>query len=215
MHSIARPGIYDMTVKAWVRIRGSASQIRVPMIPLFARRACMLAVSVVWAVTPAALAAAAPGGQDWVTYTNQAAGQAFAYPASVFSEQPGDPTDALKNQTTARAGRIFRSLDGKAILQIGTISNIGNATVDSLRKRAIAASYTNAKIDYNRLADNWYVLSGTRGSETFYERVHFSCNNRRIDVWALTYPAADNNKYNPIVDEMARRFRPILDRIRC
>ena len=160
--------------------------------------------------------AAAPAAQQrWITYSSEDAKLVFDYPSGIFTEQQGDPTDALQSRTPDRAGRIFTSADGNAVLQIGTFPNLDNASVDDLRKRAIAASYTDAKFDYNRTSSSWYVLSGTRGKETFYERVHFSCNNKRLDIWAMTYPSADADLYDGIVEEMARRFRPILANVRC
>ena len=159
--------------------------------------------------------AAAPASQRWITYTDETANLTFDYPAGIFTAEKGDPTDALANRTPDRAGRIFSTDDGQAILQFGTFPNLDSASVDDLRKRAIAASYGDARIEYNRTTDNWYVLSGTRGNETFYERVQFSCRGRRLDLFALTYPTAEAKLYDDIVDEMARRARPMLAKVRC
>ena len=152
---------------------------------------------------------------DWLTFKSDDASLVFDYPAGIFTEQQGDPTDALQNRTLDRNGRTFASADGKAVLQVGTFPNLDNAKVDDLRKRAIAASYANAKLDYNRIAPNWYVISGTRADETFYERVHFSCNNRRLDIWAMTYPTSEARLYDRIVEEMSQRFRSTWPNIRC
>ena len=160
-------------------------------------------------------ARAAPEQQRWLTYKDPSVGLEFEYPAGIFTEQQGDPTEALRERTADRAGRIFATADGRATLQIGTFPNFDNVTVDQLRRRAITATYSDVKLDYNRTAGNWYVLSGTRGAETVYERVHFSCNGRRLDVWSVTYPTAEAGVFDAIVDDMARRFRPILANIRC
>jgi hypothetical protein len=161
------------------------------------------------------LAHAAPDEQRWTTYASETASLKFDYPSGVFSNRGGDPTDALKARTSDRAGRTFSTADGRARLQIGTFPNLDKTSVDRLRQRAIAASYQKTRLEYNRSADNWYVLSGTRGPETYYERSHFSCNGRRIDVWTVTYPTAEARVFDRIVDEMARRFRQGLASIRC
>jgi hypothetical protein len=163
----------------------------------------------------AAAAAAAPEDRRWVTYESERAGLAFQYPEDVFSPLPTDPTEPLKDRTDDRAGRAFISRDGRATLQIATFPNLDNMSVGALRTQAIAASYKDATVEYNRLAPNWYVLSGTRGPETFYERTHFSCEGRRLDVWTVTYPTAEAKFYDELVDEMARRFRTQLASIRC
>ena len=160
-------------------------------------------------------AGAAPASQRWTTYQSATAGLVFEYPAGVFTQQQGDPTETLQNRTADRAGRVFTSADGRAVLQIGTVPNLDNATVDELRRRAVTASYSDAKLDYNRTAGSWYVISGTRGGETFYERVHFSCGGRRLDIWSVTYPTDEHEFYDEIVEDMAKRFRPILANIRC
>ena len=152
---------------------------------------------------------------DWLTFKSDDASLVFDYPAGIFSEQQGDPTDALQNRTQERNGRTFASADGKAVLQVGTFPNLDNTKVDELRKRAIAASYADAKLDYNRIASNWYVISGTRADETFYERVHFSCNNRRLDIWSMTYPTSQAPLYDGIIEDMSRRFRSTWSNIRC
>jgi hypothetical protein len=158
---------------------------------------------------------AAPASQGWTTYTVEGADLRFDYPGAIFTDARGDPTDGLSARTADRAGRVFATSDGRAILQFGTFPNLDTLSVDELRKRAIAASYGDAKIEYNRATENWYVLSGVRGADTFYERVQFSCGGRRLDLFAITYPSGEARVFDAIVDEMARRARSIYANIRC
>jgi hypothetical protein len=151
----------------------------------------------------------------WITYRSDSAGLAFDYPADVFSVVAGDPTEALKGRTDDRAGRSFSTADRRASLQIATVPNLDKVSVSQLRNMAVAASYKRAKLDYNRVAETWYVVSGTQGASTFYERVQFSCNGRRLDIWSVTYPSAESKDFEPMIDEMARRFRGNLDNVRC
>ena len=87
--------------------------------------------------------------------------------------------------------------------------------MESLRKRALSASYSDANVEYSRATDTWYVLSGTRGDDTFYERVQFSCDGHRLNIFALTYPSDEGDLYDQIVEEMARRARPLYAKTRC
>jgi hypothetical protein len=139
----------------------------------------------------------------------------FDYPADVFTAIGGDPTDALGGQAEQRAGRTFSAADGRATLQIATVPNQGQMSVAALRNKALEASYKGAKLDYNRVAETFYVLSGTKGAQTFYERVHFACGGRRLEIWSVTYPTAESKMFDELVDEMARRFRTNLSAIRC
>lgn len=163
----------------------------------------------------AAPLSAAPDQGGWTTYRSAIAGLIFEYPAAIFTVQQGDPTDALQKRTANRAGRIFTTADGRAVLQIGTVPNLDGASVDALRKLAIATSYRDVKLDYNRTASTWYAVSGTRGAETVYERVHFSCGGRRLDIWAVTYPTIEHRLFDALVEDISRRFRPIIANIRC
>ncbi len=160
-------------------------------------------------------AAAAPAGGRWITYASANGTLNFDYPADIFTVTGGDPTDAVRDRTEDRAGRIFATADGRAKLQIATLPNLDQRSPTTLRSLAITASYKDAKLDYNRATESWYVLSGTRGAETFYERVHFSCSGRRLDVWTVTYPTAEAKAFDAMVDEMARRFRATLPNVRC
>jgi hypothetical protein len=51
------------------------------------------------------------------------------------------------------------------------------------------------------------VLSGTRDGVMFYERVTFTCGGRRINSWAMLYPAAERGLYDRIVEQVARSYR--------
>jgi hypothetical protein len=160
-------------------------------------------------------AAAALEAKRWITYRSDGAGLVFDYPADVFSVVGADPTEGLKDRTTDRAGRSFTTVDGRASLQIAAVPNLDKVSVTQLRNMAVAASYKGAKLDYNRVAENWYVVSGTQGVSTFYERVQFSCNGRRLHIWSVIYPSAEGKDFEPMIDEMARRFRGSLTESRC
>jgi hypothetical protein len=151
----------------------------------------------------------------WITYRSDSAGLVFDYPADVFSVVGNDPTEAMKGRTDDRAGRTFSTADRRATLQIARVPNLDKVSVSELRNMAIAASYKGAKLDYNRVAETWYVVSGTQGSSTFYERVQFSCNGRRLQIWSVIYPSAEGKDFEPMIDEMARRFRGSLADVRC
>lgn len=158
---------------------------------------------------------AAPDAKRWITYASERGNLSFDYPVDVFTVAGGDPTDAVRDRTDDRAGRTFSTADGRATLQVATLPNLDQKSPSDLRSLAIQASYKGAKLDYNRATETWYVVSGTRGAATFYERVHFSCSGRRLDVWTVIYPTAEAKAFDAMVDEMARRFRAGLVNVRC
>ena len=163
------------------------------------------------------IADAAPAGRDlgWTTYRSEGFDLVFDYPARVFTTVEEDPTTALEPRIRDRAGRSFTTQDGRATLQVGAFQNIDRLDAAGLRTRALKTSYAGAAIDYDRLAANWFVLSGRRADEMFYERVTVTCSGRRIDVWQMSYPIADRAFFDRVVEEMARKYRPALQSIKC
>jgi hypothetical protein len=139
-----------------------------------------------------------PRPTRWASLENTKAGFELKYPADVFSPKAGnrEPDD-----------RLFGSGDGRAVLRV--YSERGNAGTTPAKYRAalLARRYAGAALDYAPQRDQWFVLSGTLGAEMFYERVSFSCDRRSLHGWLLTYPVAERQFYDAIVEEMHRSYR--------
>jgi hypothetical protein len=133
------------------------------------------------------------------TYRNERHGFSLSYPAAVFSEQP--------LQAPAE-GRVFASRDGSARLLAGALANADGLSLRDYRALVLQQSYPGAQIDYAPVRDSWFVVSGTRGGVTFYERVTFTCGGRLINSWAMLYPASERIVYDRIVEHVARSYRP-------
>jgi hypothetical protein len=162
-----------------------------------------LALSVAGSVA----AAARDDALGWSPFMDERTGFAFDYPTKLFALQQGDPTDSLGKRTAVRSGRAFRSMDGQAWLQVAAFANVDRTSLRAFSDKT-ADNYAKARITLLRRADDHFVVSGTRGAEIFYERVMFSCGGRLINVWQLSYPAAARDVYDPVVEEIARTFRP-------
>ncbi len=153
-------------------------------------------------------------GLEWTPFRDAQLGYVFSFPAKVFRPESGDPTTALKSRTEKRSGQIFRSKDGQAYLQTAAFANVDNVTAATYKNR-VAASYADARIEYQRVTATFFVISGVRGKDVFYERVTFSCGGRLINAWAMTYPLSEGALYDRIVEEFARTFRPAESRDSC
>lgn len=157
-------------------------------------------VLTVLAVVAASLVAELPAAaQDAgpASYTNSRFGYTLVVPAILRAAGEGSDD-----------GRIWTSQDGRARL---IASAMGNAAADSLaayRRHVIAESYADAAITYSPMRDSWFVLSGRKGDLIFYERATFACGGRFIYGWLITYPADQRRTYDPIVEEIARSYRP-------
>ena len=149
---------------------------------------------------------------NWTSYRDPRMGFALDFPASIFAAVKSDPTAALARHTSRRSGLALASRDGRASLLVAVFENVDRAPIERYRARALAANYKDARITFQRSEEDWFVVSGFRGQDIFYERVVFSCGGKVINVWGLIYPSADRQVYDRVVESVAVSFRPVARR---
>ncbi len=143
-------------------------------------------------------AAASAQGVEIATYRNQLYGFSISYPTSQFTPQ----------EPLAAEGRVWVSPDGSARLLAGGLPNEDGLNLREYRELVLRQSYQGAAVDYAPVRDNWFVLSGIRDGMIFYERVTFTCGGRIINSWALLYPQTERRRYDRVVEQVARSYRP-------
>lgn len=137
---------------------------------------------------------------SWVTVINERHGFAIAYPDNIFTQKSDQPkTDE---------GGVYLSKDGKAKLLVGAFENADRQSLEDYRQFLISDQYANAKIDYAPVKARWFVLSGDRNGETFYQRVSFTCGGKLINSWAMLYPTSERKTYDRVVEAVARTYTP-------
>lgn len=141
---------------------------------------------------------AEPVGQI-VTYYNHKFGFSLGLPVALF-----DPA-AAKSQAE---GSIWQSRDGQARLLAVATPNDAGTSLSAYRTFVMQQSYPTAQFDYAPVRDTWFVLSGRRDGEMFYERITFACDGRFIYGWQLTYPIAERRRYDAVVESIHRSYRP-------
>lgn len=151
------------------------------------------------AASAATLVSARSALSTWATIQNERHGFAIAYPVDVFEQKDAPNTDE---------GRILVSKDGKAKLLVGAFENSDNQTLKDYREYLISSQYAGAKIGYAPMRERWFVLSGERNGETFYQRVSFTCGGKLINSWAMLYPSEASATYDRVVEAVARSFMP-------
>jgi hypothetical protein len=143
--------------------------------------------------------AAGPRLDVWATVKNDRHGFAIAYPVDVFEQKSAPTTDE---------GRVFVSKDGKAKLLVGAFENADSNSLEAYRQFLIDEQYAGAAIDYAPVKQRWFVLSGTRNGEMFYQRVSFTCGGKLINSWAMLYPEAERKVYDRVVEAVAKTYMP-------
>ena len=136
---------------------------------------------------------------DWATLKNDHHGFAIAYPVDVFEQKSAPTTDE---------GRVLLSKDGKAKLLVGAFENADSQSLEDYRQFLMTEQYAGADIDYAPVKQRWFVLSGTRNGEIFYQRVSFTCGGKLINSWAMLYPEAERKIYDPVLTAIARTYSP-------
>lgn len=163
-------------------------------------RALLLAVAV---------AVAARGGlgekayaavaEDWKEYRNERFGLNLYYPADVFT---------LDRTAEAGDGQLFVSQIGDARLLVGGLINDSRFSPASYQSYLARKSYSQYRINYHPLGQNWFVLSGEGNGRSFYEKVMFSCGGRLINSFAVVYSIGEREALDRVVERMEKSFRP-------
>ena len=133
-----------------------------------------------------------PAGGGWQTYINDRSGVSFDFPADVFAPQP--PPDNGD-------GRSFRSEN--ATLQIVAIHNIdGQSPAEFKRELLAGGGYED--VTYSPSGETWFVLSGFRGENIFYEKYLFT--DEMVSVFGIEFPTQEKPYYAPIIERIEDSF---------
>ncbi len=154
-------------------------------------------VTFVLIVSAALSFAAVVGAQDWLTYHNDRYGTTIDYPAFFKTQRPPDSDD----------GRDFKSADG-ADFWVAASYNALDFDIAKYHDFIVKNLDAGAVVTYQAHGDNWFVISGTKGADIFYERHMLSHGAQLTESFAMSYPAALKATYDPIVARMAKSFRP-------
>lgn len=151
--------------------------------------------------TPQSLAAkyTPEADEEWITYKNPRYGYSFYYPSALFEDG---------NVTDDGGGVSFASNDGQARAVVFGASNDEKLSITEYRRTLLEDFGGYEQLDYQPQGQTWFVLSGIRGDNTYYQKVMFSCSNRIINVLSVTFPTAEKDRYERLIEIMEDRFRP-------
>jgi hypothetical protein len=169
-------------------------------------RICGRALATALAVAFSGLAAvsAAPKYKQmpedsWVAYVDDALGYNFYYPSTFFEPQ------AIATDMRAKT---FLSPDKRAKIVVSAVENDEGFTLAGYRSAILGEFGGYDQLDYSPKGQSWFVLSGFRGENIYYQKVLFSCGNRIINVFSITFPTYDRAFYEGLVEVMEDNFRP-------
>lgn len=129
--------------------------------------------------------------QEYVEYCNERYGFCVNYPSNFKKERPPDNGD----------GQRFN--DGKGFLMI--VSGINNGLDDNLKTEMASQSKDFDKITYQTYKNNWFVLSGYKGSNILYLKTYVGRSS--INHLYIQFPSSQKNEYDNIVTKISKSFK--------
>jgi hypothetical protein len=147
---------------------------------------------------PAAAAppASTPEGPGWTVYAD-GHGTIVDFPANLFPVAEGAPP--IGN------GRRFRTEDGRADVSIYTLPNEEHQTPRAYLSRHLKSDFKN--LDYNRVSDRFFAVSGIVRGKTFYSRCNFEGRRGVMHCLYMDYPARETRAWDAVVTRMSLSLR--------
>ena len=138
------------------------------------------------------------GKDGWMVYENARFGFSLPVPPAMKAERPPDNG----------GGQAFTSADGKVHLTGWAHFNAdGAASVDAAWEEELAAP--DRTVTYKRKTDGWFVVSGVNKDGTGFYTKYFA-DAQYFAAFSISYPQADEKKYQPVIERVAKDFQPRL-----
>lgn len=137
--------------------------------------------------------------ERWITYKNERFGYSLFYPSALFQDE-APPENG--------GGQSFVSQDGRAKIVVYGTFNTENFTPREYRKVILEEFGGYDQMDYSPTSRTWFVLSGFRGDNIYYQKVMFSCAGKVINVLSITFPTEEKSFYEGMIETIEDRFRP-------
>lgn len=136
--------------------------------------------------------------EDWITYKNPRFGYRLYYPSALFGD--GAPSEN-------GGGVTFTSGDGRAKIVVFGVNNAEGLSPKDYRRILLEEFGGYDRLDYSPAGKTWFVLSGYRGENVYYQKVVFSCSNRIINVFSMTFPTVEKPLYDGMIETMEDYFK--------
>ncbi|NJM34666.1 MAG: hypothetical protein HC850_08110 [Rhodomicrobium sp.] len=136
--------------------------------------------------------------ERWINYEDPRFGYTLFYPSAMF--EPGPPPENGSGQT-------FATADGKAKIVVFGAFNAENYSPAEYRRVLLEEFGGYDRMDYSPTGKTWFVLSGFRGDNIYYQKVMFTCSNKVISVLSMTFPTAEKPFYEPLVETVEDNFK--------
>jgi hypothetical protein len=135
--------------------------------------------------------------ERWVEQRDPQFFYRYSYPEAVFAPVQGDGKLGFHYFVANASGAKFL---------VGAWDNREGTTPEHLKRWMIANAGGYDEITYQPRGHSWFVLSGYRGEQIYYEKIMFSCEERVVNILAIAYPASERGQFDPVVERMEDLF---------
>jgi hypothetical protein len=144
------------------------------------------------------VSAAGAGSLQWSVMTD-AFGTRVDYPAGIFTIEQGSPPRGT--------GRVLESEDGEARFMVYIEKNEAHSSPASfVRTNLITPS---SQIDYRRITDRFFAVSGESEGRIFYSRCNFpDGRSGPLHCIFLSYKSSEKEAWDDIVTRISLSLRP-------
>lgn len=138
-----------------------------------------------------------PAAPQWTI--SQAVGAAVDYPSNIFSVDAGPSPQGT--------GRHLQTADGRADFMFYGSPNDDHESPRSYVRKYLAVP--KARLDYVRITDRFFVVSGIEGGRVFYSRCNYPRGSTGpMHCVYLLYPQSETRAWDGIVTHISRSLRP-------
>ena len=152
------------------------------------------ALVAVIALPHAAKAQVPAGDLGWRPYVDERTGTRVDFPSALFSVDGG--------ATERGIGRVFESDDGRAKFSAYALENEEGDTPRTYLRKFLKVNPST--IDYRRVTDRFFAVSGVRGGEVYYSRCNFYGAMHCIYI---SYPQRELRAWDGIVTRISLSLR--------
>ena len=135
---------------------------------------------------------------QWTAYADDA-GNRLDYPENIFPVDGGPSPRGI--------GRVLRASDGRALMMVYTEDNEERHSPASF----VRANFRGARddLDYNRVTNRFFALSGVKDDLVFYSRCNFADGPQGpAHCVYLAYPKDEVRRWDGIVTRISLSLRP-------
>ena len=144
-----------------------------------------------------AFAENAQASEEWRTQRDPHFGFSYSYPAEMFAPMEGERPSFYYYGSAVTGGKFL----------VGAWNNQQGATPQEFKQWMLTHADGYEDITYQPRGRSWFVLSGHRDDQIFYEKVIFSCKGCVVNVFAISYPEAERQRFDPVVERMEDHFK--------